>query len=60
MITTANKSKLLFTLIGGQFYLDWILITNPTSKNKLIRYLYGGMKKFYSAFDYRNRLKNKE
>lgn len=29
--------SMLFILIGGKFYLNWMLITNPTSKNFLIR-----------------------
>jgi hypothetical protein len=31
----------LFVLCGGKFYLDWLLITNPTSKNPIFRFLWG-------------------
>lgn len=29
--------KWLFILCGGKFYFDWLLITNPASKNILIK-----------------------
>ena len=32
----------LFILCGGNFYMNYILPTNPQSKNKLIRKLWGG------------------
>jgi len=47
--------RLVFLLCGGKFYLNWILVTNPTSKNPLIKLLYGWMKSSYSAKDFRNR-----
>ncbi len=27
----------VFTYTGGRFYMDWLLLTNPKSKNPLIR-----------------------
>jgi len=47
--------KLLFILCGGKFYLDYILITNPTSKNILIKYIYGYFKDVFTAFKYEQR-----
>jgi hypothetical protein len=44
-----------FILCGGQFYLNWILPTNPTSKNPVIKLLYGWMKALYTAKDVTNR-----
>ena len=41
----------LFLLSGGKIYLDYILITNPTSKNPLIKLIFGFMRKFYTAND---------
>jgi hypothetical protein len=37
--------------------MNWILLTNPTSKNPLIRKIYGWNKKGYCGFHYENRLK---
>ncbi len=34
----------LFLLIGAKFFLDWILPTNPQSKNIIIRYCWGNAK----------------
>ncbi len=31
-----------FILCGGQFYLNWVLPTNPMSKNRLINLMWGG------------------
>ena len=41
----------LFVLCGGKLYLDWILITNPISRNPIIKLLYGWMRKAYTARD---------
>ena len=32
----------IFVLCGGNFYMNYILPTNPQSRNKLIRKLWGG------------------
>lgn len=32
--------KLVFIACGGQFYLDWVLPTNWSSKNKVIKWLW--------------------
>ena len=45
-----------FILCGGQLYMNWVLITNPTSKNPLIKFIYGWNKKAYCGFNYKNRL----
>jgi len=45
----------LFVLCGGKLYLDYILITNPTSRNPIIKLLYGWMRKAYTASNYTNR-----
>jgi len=44
-----------FILSGTKFYLDYILITNPTSKNPIIRSLYRYLQNPYSATDYKSR-----
>ncbi len=31
---------ILFVMVGGKFYLDWLLITNPKSKNPPIKWLW--------------------
>lgn len=46
----------LFVLSGGQFYLNWILPTNPSSKNPLINLIYGGRQHCWYG-DYKVRLK---
>lgn len=33
----------LFVAVGGNFYLNWLLVTNPTSKNPLIKWCWGVM-----------------
>lgn len=50
----------LFVLCGGKFYLDYILLSNPTSKNPLINLLYGkwGQKKHKYNFKYKERLED--
>jgi len=45
----------LFVLTGAKFYMDWLLITNPVSKNPLWRFIMSPMKKTYSATDYKSR-----
>lgn len=44
-----------FILCGGQFYLNWILPTNPMSKNRLINLMWGG-KKCTWWWKYNNRI----
>lgn len=44
-----NVISWLFILCGGKIYLDYILITNPTSRNPLIKKLWGWMKDEYTA-----------
>lgn len=48
---------LIFILIGGKFYMDYLLITNPKSKNILIRKLlkFIRMENGIDAYDYRSR-----
>ena len=36
--------RCFFILFGGQFFLNWILPTNPSSKNPAINILYGRTK----------------
>lgn len=62
MILKTNKPYTLygiinwfFVLCGGKFYLDYILIINPTSRNPIIKLLYGWMRKDYTASNYTNR-----
>ena len=45
----------IFILCGGKFYLDYLLLTNPTSKNPIIKLLFGWLKKSYVAKDYEGR-----
>lgn len=48
----------LFLFSGANFYMNWILPTNPQSKNKLIKWMWGGFKysdptiRLYMAFVY--------
>jgi hypothetical protein len=35
-------TKTIFILCGGQFYFDWLLITNYSSKNRVIKWLWRG------------------
>jgi hypothetical protein len=51
-----NIPKLLFIYTGTKLFMDYILITNPISKNPLVKYIYGFMKKAYTATDYKERL----
>lgn len=44
-----------FVLSGGQFYLKWILPTNPTSKNPIIKTLFGWAKFIYTGKDVETR-----
>jgi len=48
--------KLIFIFSGAKIYMDWFLITNPVSKNPLIKFLYGRMKKYYTGINYKERL----
>lgn len=51
-----NIIDIIFILIGGKLYMDWILPTNPTSKNILFRFM-RPFKPGYSANKYNNRYK---
>lgn len=46
-----------FILCGGRLYMNWILPTNPASKNPLIRKVFGWNKEAYCGFNYKTRLK---
>lgn len=50
--------NILFIVSGAKFYMDYILLSNPVSKNPLIHILFGWSKSIYSAFDYRSRHKS--
>ena len=41
--------NLLFILSGTKFYMDWILPTNPASKNPIIKFLISPLKFAYSV-----------
>lgn len=45
----------LFMYSGVKLYMDWILITNPTSHNPVIRHIYGWAKEGCSAYRYKQR-----
>ncbi len=53
----ASQSVLdwIFIVCGGKFYLDWILPTNPVSRNPVIRFLWGWLAYPYSAVNYKSR-----
>lgn len=57
ILSSGNVWSWFFILCGGLFYMNWILLTNPTSKNPLIRLIYRWNKKGYCGFHYENRLK---
>ncbi len=47
--------KLLFIICGANFYMKWLLPTNPTSNNKLFIWaFYGGRKR--NTFTYNSRI----
>jgi hypothetical protein len=48
--------KYFFIISGAKFYFDWILLTNPVSKNSIIRFLMSPIKDCYSAINYKSRL----
>ena len=56
-ILSIKCSREFFILSGAKLYMDWILPTNPTSKNPLIRFFYGWAKRSLSARDVESRLK---
>lgn len=56
LLRQSDVLRWFFILCGGQLYLNWILLTNPTSKNPLIRAIYGWNKKGYCGFHYETRL----
>lgn len=45
-----------FILSGAKFYMDWLLVTNPISKNPIIKLLWGWTKKWYTGTKYEQRL----
>lgn len=47
--------KCIFIICGGRFYLNYILPTNPNSKNPIIKWLWGWAKADYSGKDYKGR-----
>jgi hypothetical protein len=51
------NSEFFFKLVGAKFYMDWLLITNPISKNPIIKLVWGWAKFAYTAKDYNNRLR---
>lgn len=51
-----NTVDLIYLLSGTKFFCEWLLITNPTSKNPLIKLFFGWAKKSYTAFDPEARL----
>ncbi len=53
---TANID-FLFKITGAKFYMDWLLITNPISKNPIIKFLWGWMKSVYTANNYKYRFR---
>jgi len=55
---TYNVISWIFILCGGKLYLDYILPTNPTSKNPLIKFLYGWAKPSYPGREYKVRYWN--
>jgi len=46
---------IIFILIGGKFYMDWLLPTNPSSKNILWRFIMKPLKEGYTATKYERR-----
>ena len=40
---------IMFIIIGGRFYMDWILPTNPASKNPVWRFIISPIKESYSS-----------
>jgi hypothetical protein len=51
-----NLIKWLFILSGAKLYMDWILPTNPSSKNPLIKFIYGWAKEAFVPFYIKNRI----
>jgi len=49
---------LIFILIGGKFFMDWLLPTNNSSKNIIWKTLVSIIKNSYSAKDYKTRYKS--
>lgn len=45
-----------FILSGAKLYMDWLLVTNPISKNPLIKLCWGWTKKWYTGTKYEQRL----
>lgn len=45
-----------FILSGAKLYLDWLLITNPASKNPVIKFFWGWAELSYTAWTPTNRL----
>ena len=47
--STYNIISWIFILSGGKFYLDYLLPTNPTSKNKVIQFIFGWARFAYTG-----------
>jgi len=47
--------KYFFILSGAKFYMDYLLITNPASKNIFIQFFYRKAKNEYTAYNYKAR-----
>jgi hypothetical protein len=45
----------LYVITFTKFYFNYLLITNPVSKNILIRFVYGGFKKDYGIKNKKSR-----
>lgn len=58
MIKLSQVIRWIFILCGAQFFMNWILLTNPTSKNPIIKFIYGWNKKAYCGFKYTERLQS--
>lgn len=46
---------ILFIITLSRFYLNWILITNPSSHNPVIKFVWGWCKDGYEAKKYKSR-----
>jgi hypothetical protein len=48
---------ILYLVSGTKFYFEWLLITNPVSKNPAIKLFWGWAKESYTAKDPSTRLR---
>lgn len=55
-MTTKKFIHLVFILSGAKLYFNWILPTNPASKNPIIKKIWG--KQNYTMCKYKSRLTN--